>query len=293
MVFNAERLCVIDDDELPSHFYAPPEPDEDMDRAVAESIDHAFKVEALAAAADEELGQAVAHSLEDQRILESGAVTRQPGAPCTSSECDIGLERAAVFQPGGGTVETSPRTTGLRGGARGDRNHDLMLVGARVRKLVRSHVPGPRFVVTEYLVIGVDMVQQHAYDVEDLQGARLKTDLLRRLMRTPDEPLERQGEWQLLPHQASIVPLHPTAFFCARCMLQSSHKPCVQCHGSDGTPDHVLLNSQQFSSMAEAQSLDTAQPQSATSSNAAETTNVVDQHRLSGHEGREERTTRM
>ena len=55
-----------------------------------------------------------------------------------------------------------------------------MLVGARVRKLVRSHAPGPRLVVTEYLVIGVDMVQQHAYDVEDLQGSRLKTDLARR-----------------------------------------------------------------------------------------------------------------
>lgn len=138
--------------------------------------------------------------------------------------------------------ERAAKTTGLLGGARGDRNHDLMLVGVRVRKLVRSRVPGPRLVVTEYLVVGVDMVQQHAYDVEDLQGARLKTDLPRRLMRAPDELLERQGEWQPLPHQSSIVPLRPTAFFCATCMLQSSHKPCVLCSGSDGTPEHMLLN---------------------------------------------------
>jgi hypothetical protein len=150
--------------------------------------------------------------------------------------------------------ERAAKTTGLLGGARGDRNHDLMLVGVRVRKLVRSRVPGPRLVVTEYLVVGVDMVQQHAYDVEDLQGARLKTDLPRRLMRAPDELLERQGEWQPLPHQSSIVPLRPTAFFCATCMLQSSHKPCVLCSGSDGTPEHMLLNVQQFDSMADAQS---------------------------------------
>ena len=150
--------------------------------------------------------------------------------------------------------ERAAKTTGLLGGARGDRNHDLMLVGVRVRKLVRSRVPGPRLVVTEYLVVGVDMVQQHAYDVEDLQGASLKTDLPRRLMRAPDELLERQGEWQPLPHQSSIVPLRPTAFFCATCMLQSSHKPCVLCSGSDGTPEHMLLNVQQFDSRADAQS---------------------------------------
>ena len=156
------------------------------------------------------------------------------------------------------------RTTGLLGGARGDRNHDHMLIGARVRKLVRSHAAGPRLILTEYLVIGVDMVQQHAYDVEDPRGARLKTDLARRLMRTPDEPLERHGEWQLLPHQASIEPLHPTAFFCSKCLLQSSRKPCFMCDGPDGAPDHVLLSGQQFNRMAETQQLDASQPQQAT-----------------------------
>ena len=66
---------------------------------------------------------------------------------------------AAVPQP----RERAAKTTGLLGGARGDRNHDLMLVGVRVRKLVRSRVPGPRLVVTEYLVIGVDMVQHRRH----------------------------------------------------------------------------------------------------------------------------------
>ena len=129
---------------------------------------------------------------------------------------------------------------------------------------MRSHAAGPRLILTEYLVIGVDMVQQHAYDVEDPRGARLKTDLARRLMRTPDEPLERHGEWQLLPHQASIEPLHPTAFFCYKCLLQSSRKPCFMCDGPDGAPDHVLLSGQQFNRMAETQQLDASQPQQAT-----------------------------
>jgi hypothetical protein len=56
-------------------------------------------------------------------------------------------------------ITPAARTTGLLGGARGDRNHDWMLTGARVRKLVRSYAAGARLIATEYLVIGVDMVQ--------------------------------------------------------------------------------------------------------------------------------------
>ena len=165
-------------------------------------------------------------------------------------------------------ITPAARTTGLLGGARGDRNHDWMLTGARVRKLVRSYAAGARLIATEYLVIGVDMVQQHAYDVEDLSGSRLKTDLVRKLMREPDETLERRGQWQMLQHQTSIVPLHPTAFFCVKCTLQSSRAPCVLCCGSDSEA-HVLLSGMHFNELADAQgSQDSEQPEQAAAGTA-------------------------
>jgi hypothetical protein len=134
-------------------------------------------------------------------------------------------------------------------------HHDFMLIGARVLKLVRHHGVGAGLVATQYLVVGVDSVQgSSTYDVEDLQGKEVKTDLVPRMMREEDQSLERQGEWQMLPHQPSIVPLHPTAFFCVECRLQSSHKPCVSCYGSlDVHNEHVLLSGKHFGELASAQ----------------------------------------
>ena len=74
VVFDEGNLRVIDDDELPAHFYTPYEPNEDIDHAIAESIDDQLKLELNAPANDVALDHAIAmrsQSLEDALTQEA------------------------------------------------------------------------------------------------------------------------------------------------------------------------------------------------------------------------------
>jgi transcriptional regulator with XRE-family HTH domain len=216
---------------------------------------------------------AVEKHVERAAAVETGSTSAAPAASASSSASASTFvsASAAAHMPLAG--QTRKRTSTVLGSSdqatvanvpavnkrhhttAATNHHDFMLIGARVLKLVRHHGVGAGLVATQYLVVGIDSVQgSSTYDVEDLQGKEVKTDLVPRMRRKDDQPLERQGEWQMLPHQPSIVPLHPTAFFCVQCRLQSSHKPCVSCYGSlDVHNEHVLLSGKHFGELASAQ----------------------------------------
>ena len=74
------------------------------------------------------------------------------------------------------------------------------------------------FTPTVYHVLRLDRVQAHAYIVQEA-GVDLekRVDLLPSKFRAEDHVLQARGEWQLLPHQPSIVPYSWEAMICQRC----------------------------------------------------------------------------
>ena len=136
------------------------------------------------------------------------------------------------------TILPSPtsRQGGLLGGS--DRNHDFLMVGARVRRM-------DRYGIAVYDILDVDVVQRHAYVARSIyenlpQGVVRRIDLVPRMRIPDDETLLRTGQWQLFPNGRSIVPRSPSSYVCNQCLAESSHRPCVSCSGKQG-PDHCLV----------------------------------------------------
>ena len=131
---------------------------------------------------------------------------------------------------------SSPSRSGLLGGS--DRNHDFLMVGARVRRMDRDGI-------AVYDILDVDIVQRHAYVANSIYenlpiGVVRRIDLVPRMKIADDEMLVRTGQWQLLPNGRSVVPRSPSSYVCNQCLAESSHRPCVSCSGKQG-PDHCLV----------------------------------------------------
>ena len=122
--------------------------------------------------------------------------------------------------------------------ATADRNHDFLMVGARVRRMDRDGI-------AVYDILDVDVVQRHAYVANSIYenlpiGVVRRIDLVPRMKIADDEMLVRTGQWQLLPNGRSVVPRSPSSYVCNQCLAESSHRPCVSCSGKRG-PDHYLV----------------------------------------------------
>ena len=101
---------------------------------------------------------------------------------------------------------------------------------------------GGGFSPTVYYVLRLDRVQAHAYIVQEA-GVDLekRVDLLPSKFRAEDHVLQARGEWQLLPHQPSIVPHSWEAMVCQRCHAQSSRPPCVICFGASDSAHGLII----------------------------------------------------
>ena len=143
---------------------------------------------------------------------------------------------AAPLARGGAVADVGPRRTGLLGGARGDRNQDLLLVGSRVRCMGRAGVG-------LYDVTDIDAVQRHAYIVTNVltNRAGCRVDLVPGKRKGADEALAALGEWQLLPGSRDIVPYSPESYVCNECFAQSTFRPCIICSGGAVGPGHALV----------------------------------------------------
>ena len=142
----------------------------------------------------------------------------------------------AALVRGGDAPLGAPRRTGLLGGARGDRNHDLLMIGNRVRRMDRAGV-------CMYDVTGVDTVQRHAFIATNSLSGRIdcRIDLAPRLRRDVDAAIVAPGEWQLMPGSRDIEPFGPDAYVCIECCAQSTFKPCIICNGGVARPGHALV----------------------------------------------------
>lgn len=137
---------------------------------------------------------------------------------------------------GGGAPPAATRRTGLLGGAGGDRNHDLLMIGNRVRRMDRDgHCL--------YDITGVDTVQRHAFIATNALSGRAdcRVDLLPHLRVDMDALLVRRGAWQLLPGSRDLEPFGPDSYVCVECLAQSTFRPCIICTGGAARSGHALV----------------------------------------------------
>ena len=137
---------------------------------------------------------------------------------------------------GGGDPPAAVRRTGLLGGAGGDRNHDLLMIGNRVRRMDRDGF-------CLYDITGVDTVQRHAFIATNVLSGRAdcRVDLLPRLRVDMDAPLTRRGEWQLMPGSRDLEPFGPDSYVCVECLAQSTFRPCIICTSGAARSGHALV----------------------------------------------------
>ena len=136
----------------------------------------------------------------------------------------------------GGATQIEPPRTGLLGGARGDRNQDLLMIGNRIRHMGRAGV-------ALYDVTGVDTVQRHAYIVTNVLTGRAdcRIDLVPSKRKGVDEVVAALGEWQLLPGSRDVDPFSPDSYVCDECFAQSTFRPCIICNGGAVSSGHALV----------------------------------------------------
>ena len=101
---------------------------------------------------------------------------------------------------------------------------------------------GGGFTLTTYHVLRLDRVQAHAYVVQEVGlDHEKRVDLLPTKYRAEDSVLQMRGEWQLLPHQPSVVPYSWEAVVCQHCYAQSSRPPCVSCFGASDSTHGLII----------------------------------------------------
>ena len=107
VVFNEGNLTVIDDDEVPSHYYRIDSEDHELDRALALSIQDELRLESNADTLDQlKLDRAIAESLSHELNQPSNTSVNEPiGAllMMASSDSDNGLGTVTEGDDGGDT----------------------------------------------------------------------------------------------------------------------------------------------------------------------------------------------